>query len=179
MTLRRAEIEQTLAESRLKTLAAYLALNEAELTTPRTPSEHDPESSWSALDHLSHLGYIEETFVAMIRRHLAGEANPVALLVDTGGATRTREEIMADVHARTEADRVRSRPEQLGDVIRRTGAARAATLALLAELSDEQLDETLPGAPWADGTIGGVLATNAHHATMHWTWLKDAGAATR
>jgi hypothetical protein len=42
-------------------------------------------------------------------------------------------------------------------------------------LSDEQLEETLPGAPWADGTIGGVLSANAGHGRMHWGWAKEAG----
>jgi hypothetical protein len=54
-------------------------------------------------------------------------------------------------------------------------SARAITLQLLSELTDEQLEETLPGAPWADGTIGGVLAANADHGRMHWKWAKDAG----
>jgi hypothetical protein len=33
----------------------------------------------------------------------------------------------------------------------------------------------LPGAPWADGTVGGVIAANADHCRMHWKWAKDAG----
>ncbi len=41
-------------------------------------------------------------------------------------------------------------------------------------LSDVQLEEVLPGAPWADGTVGGVLAANADHGRMHWKWVKDA-----
>jgi hypothetical protein len=54
--------------------------------------------------------------------------------------------------------------------------ARGETLALLADLSDGQLVEKLPGAPWADGTIGGVLATNADHGRMHWHWVKEGMA---
>jgi hypothetical protein len=56
-------------------------------------------------------------------------------------------------------------------------ASRAVTLTLLAELTDEQLAEPLPGAPWADGTIGGVLGANAGHGRMHWGWVKAAFAA--
>jgi hypothetical protein len=56
-----------------------------------------------------------------------------------------------------------------------TAGARGETLTLLAELSDTQLDETLEGAPWSDGTIGGVIATNADHARQHWRWIKEAG----
>mgnify|MGYP000367409347 CR=1 FL=1 len=43
------------------------------------------------------------------------------------------------------------------------------------ELTDEQLEEVLPGAPWADGTVGGVIGANADHGRMHWKWAKDAG----
>jgi hypothetical protein len=49
------------------------------------------------------------------------------------------------------------------------------SLELLSELTDEQLEEVLPGAPWADGTIGGVIGANADHGRMHWKWAKDAG----
>jgi hypothetical protein len=45
----------------------------------------------------------------------------------------------------------------------------------LAELSDEQLEEQLDGAPWADGSLGGVIATNADHARMHYKWVTEAG----
>ena len=45
--------------------------------------------------------------------------------------------------------------------------------SLLAELTDAQLAEKLPGAPWSDGTIGGVLSVNADHGRMHWQWAKD------
>ena len=38
-----------------------------------------------------------------------------------------------------------------------------------------QLAETLPGAPWDDGTVGGVLGANADHGHMHWKWVTDAG----
>jgi hypothetical protein len=171
--MRRAEIERMLHESRVKTLAFYVGLDDTDLRRPRTLSEHDPASTWSALDHLSHLGYIEETFVAMIRRHLTGTANPVGLLLDNEGNTRSRDEVIAGVHERTEADQRAHQGHTLSDAVRRTGAARAASLALLSELSDEQLDEPVPGAPWADGTIGGVLSANAGHATMHWQWVTE------
>jgi hypothetical protein len=63
----------------------------------------------------------------------------------------------------------------LSEAIAITSSARAVSLQLLSELTDEQLEETLPGAPWADGTIGGVLSANAGHGRMHWGWSKDAG----
>jgi hypothetical protein len=54
------------------------------------------------------------------------------------------------------------------------GRVAAQALQLLSDLSDVQLEEVLPGAPWADGTVGGVLAANADHGRMHWKWVRDA-----
>ena len=50
---------------------------------------------------------------------------------------------------------------------------RENTAGQLRQMSDEQLAEKLPGAPWADGTIGGVLGANADHGRMHWNWMKE------
>jgi len=36
------------------------------------------------------------------------------------------------------------------------------------------LSERLEGAPWADGTLGGVLGVNVDHAHMDWTWVTEA-----
>ena len=141
---------------------------------PLTTSEHDPDNSWHALDHLGHLALIEHNFIAMVRRHLAGDANPVGLVTTREGVTRSREQILASVHAMTDEYQRAHHDDSLSRVVALTGDARAQTLQLLAELTDEQLDETLVGAPWADGTIGGVLGANADHARMHWTWVRDA-----
>lgn len=83
---------------------------------------------------------------------------------------------MAVVNAHADEFQRAHRDDSLSAVVALTGAARAVTLALLAELTDEQLDETLLGAPWGDGTIGGVLEANAGHATMHWRWVTEAGS---
>jgi len=108
----------------------------------------------------------------MIRRHLAGDANPVALTADASGAPRSREQIMAGVHASNERFVAEHRGKDLSALVALGEEVRAETLALLAQLSDEQLAEKLPGAPWADGTIGGVLATNGDHGRQHWSWLR-------
>jgi hypothetical protein len=175
--MRRVEIETSLNEKRNWLLATFERLDEDQLHAPLTKSEHDPDSYWSVLDHFAHLAMVERDFVAMIRRQLTGEKNPVGLLTDDAGTTRTRAEIMVIVNARTEKFQRRHHDESLSQVIALTGEARAETLALLAELTDEQLDETLVGAPWSDGTIGGVLGANADHATQHWRWATDAGLA--
>lgn len=173
--MKRVEIEPELNESRSELLATFGSLSEEQLRRPLTTSEHDASSSWCALDHFAHLALVERDFEKMIRRQLAGHQNPVGLLVSDQGEVRSREEIVALVNARTEAFQRVHHLDSLSEVVALTGDARGATLRLLAELSDAQLEERLEGAPWADGTVGGVLGTNAQHGTMHWNWITDAG----
>ncbi len=173
--MNRVELETKLNEGRNWLLANYASLSEEQLRRPLTKSEHNPENHWAALDHLAHQALIERNFNAMVRRHIAGTSNPVGLLNDDAGAPRTRDEIMKIVHAQTEEWQVVHHDDSLSEVVALTAAARGATLQLIAELSDAQLEEKLPGAPWADGTISGVLGTNADHGRMHWKWLTEAG----
>jgi hypothetical protein len=173
--MNRREIEKKLNDDRSWLLETYAGLSESQLFDDLTPSEHDPSNYWSALDHLAHLALIERNFAAMIRKHVAGEKNPVGLATDEKGEPRTMPQIMAAVHAMTEEWQVLHHGKSLDEVIALGQSARAVSLQLLSELSDEQLNEVLPGAPWADGTIGGVIAANADHGRMHWKWAKDAG----
>jgi hypothetical protein len=173
--VKRVEIESRLNDSRNWLLRTFEGLSEEQLHAPLTQSKHDPESYWSALDHFAHLALVERDFASMIRRQLTGHRNPVGLLKDEEGEERTREQIMEIVNARTEHFQRDHHGETLSQVIALTGDARAETLHLLAELSDNQLEERLHGAPWSDGTIGGVLATNADHMEQHWRWMSNAG----
>jgi hypothetical protein len=111
----------------------------------------------------------------MVKRHFDGNQNPVGFMIDNQGQPRSREEIMVDIHADTEKWQVAHRDKTFSEVVALTAAARGSTLQLIADLSDVQLEEKLPTAPWADGTIGGVLGANADHGRMHWRWLEEAG----
>lgn len=174
----RIEIEIKLNKDRAWLLDTYASLSADELTAGVTPSEHDPSSMWSAKDHLAHLAGIERNFVRMIRRHIAGDANPVGLASAPDGTPRTREQIMAGVHEMTEQWVREHRTKSLSEVVALGQRARAETLALLGELSDEQLAEKMPGAPWAGGVVGGIIATNADHGRMHWAWIKAGRSAS-
>lgn len=177
--MNRTEIEVKLNRERVWLLERVTAMDPADLARPLTPSENDPSSSWSAKDHLAHLAGIERAFAAMIRRHLAGRDNPVGLPTAPDGTLLSREAIMPVVHARNETWVREHRDKSLDAVIALGQAARADTLALLAELTDDQLAAKLPGAPWADGTIGGVLAVNADHARRHQQTVDDGFASLR
>jgi hypothetical protein len=169
----RTEIEVKLNRDRAWLLETYAALSPEELARGVTPSEHDPSSVWSPKDHLVHLAGIERNFNAMVRRHLDGDANPVDLATAADGTARAREEVMAHVHRLNEDWVLEHGAASLGEIISLGLAIRAETLSIVASLNDAQLAEKLPGAPWADGTIGGVLAVNADHGRMHWRWVKE------
>ncbi len=173
--MNRVELESKLNEGRNWLLAKYEGLSEEEMRRPLTTSEHDPDNHWNALDHLAHLALIERDFNAMVQRHFAGASNPVGLITDDEGQSRTLDAITKIVHARTEEWQVAHHDATFSEVVALTAAQRGATLHLIAELSDSQLGEILPTAPWADGTVGGVLGANADHGRMHWKWLKEAG----
>jgi hypothetical protein len=171
--LNRIELETKLSRDRAWLLEQYTEMPEDRLLRGATPSEHDPSSMWTAKDHLAHLAGIEKTFNMMIRRHLSGDVNPVGLRNNADGIPRPREEIMKQVHATTEAWVNQHREKSLSEVVALGQKVRSETLALIAELTDERLGETLPGAPWADGTIGGVLGVNGDHARMHLRWVEE------
>jgi hypothetical protein len=61
----------------------------------------------------------------------------------------------------------------LDELVRIGLAVRADTFALLHELTDEQLASKIPGAPWADGTDGGIMAVHTDHTHMHQRWAAD------
>ena len=170
--LDRIEIERTLNEDRAWLINTYSQLSESELTDPVTPSEHDDSKTWNAKDHLVHLILIERNWNSMIRRHIAGEQDTVGLDKDSSGEPRTRDQVMAAVHSWTESWADKHRNDSLDEIVALGQATRSDTLQLLSELTQEQLDDTIPGAPWAEGKVGGILAANAGHGRMHWSWVK-------
>ena len=168
----RTEIEVKLNNGRVLTLEKWLALPEADLLRDATRSEHDPDTFWSAKDHLAHLAGIEHRFIDIIRRHVEGDPQAFGFS-NPDGTFMAREDIMAKVHTMTEAWVREHRSKSMSEVVALGQDARAATLGLLAELTDEQLAQKVRGAPWADGTVGGILGVNADHGRMHWNWVTE------
>ena len=178
--MNRIELEAKLGRDRAKLIELFEGLSDQELTRDATPSEHDSSLAWSAKDHLAHLAGIEKSFNRMIRRHLDGDKEPVGPRTDADGKPRSREQVMGAVHKSNEDWVSRHRGMSLNEIVAVGQRVRSETLTLLAELSDKQLLEKLPGAPWADGTIAGMLAVNGDHGRMHWSWLREGlGEATR
>ena len=146
--MNRIELEAKLGRDRAKLIELFEGLSEADLTRDATPSEHDSSTAWSANDHLAHLAGIEKSFNRMIRRHLDGDKEPLGPRTDAEGNPRSREQIMASVHESNEDWVSRHRGMSLSEIVAVGQQVRGETLALLAELSDEQLLEQLcPARP--------------------------------
>lgn len=170
----RAEILDKLSRERARLEERYRALTPEQLTAPCTESQTEGEAPWSAKDHIAHLAMIERAFQGMIKRGLKGHANPVGFGI---GEKASMQEIMIRVHRGNQDNVEVHRGDDLDALFKDLDTARADTVALVESLTDEQLASPLPGAPWADGTIGGVIMTNAMHAIQHWTWVEEGLAS--
>ncbi len=170
--MNRIEIELKLNRDRAWLLETLSGMTEEELQAPRTPSEHDASKMWSFADHFVHTTLIERNWNDMFRRHVSG-GQGMAPRVKDDGSPQTREEIMAGVHLWTEQWAEKHRGKALDELVRVGAETRAETLKLLSELTQEQLDSKIPGTPWADSTVGGIMAANADHGRMHFKWAKE------
>lgn len=166
----RKEIIDTLHTSQERLFALVRAWKPEELELVCTASEVPDAASWRPKDHVAHLAWIERAFQGMIRRTIAGKTDPVGF---SRTGARNREEVIAWIHRQNQAytdEHYADSREQLLDTL---NAVRQESLALLEQLTDEQLALPVPGAPWDDGTIGGLLITSARHATQHLSWVEE------
>jgi len=164
----RDEITAKLEKERTKLVDRFRGLDADDLTRPCTESEVDGASMWAAKDHLAHLAMIERAFQGMIRRTIEKSSdNPVGFDFKAG-----RDAAIARVHQGNQDNVEEHRSDDLEILLKDLDAARTDTRKLLDSLTDEQLTEPVPGAPWLDGTIGGVILTNAYHEAQHWAWVE-------
>ena len=167
----RTEILDTLGRSQEQLFTHFRALTAEELERPCTENEVPGGTSWRPKDHLSHLAFIERQFQGMIRRTIEGETDPIGFGSRIG--TTNREDVLAWVHRQNQAYAREHAGDSLEEILADLTATRQKSLELLEQLTDEQLAQPVPGAPWADGTIGGVLITNAYHAKRHTSWTEE------
>ena len=81
---------------------------------------------------------------------------------------------MAMFHAMNETRVTEHHSWSLDEIVALRQKVRAETLALLAGLSDAQLNKIVPDAPFPHATIGDILALNGTHAHQHYAWVKEA-----
>ena len=177
--MNRIEIETVLNKDRAWLLETVSAILPDDLYRGVTQSEHDPKVMWSMADHFVHTSLIEHNWNAMVRKHFAGAPDAVGMRTNADGTPKSREEVMAGIHAWTEEWADKHRGKSLDELVAVGQNARGETLTLLAELTDEQLQSKIPGAPWADGTVGAILAANAAHGRMHFKYAKDGLEAAK
>lgn len=172
MTTDRATIVSTLETQRAELERRIRDLEPDVVSTPCTASEDPDGDDWSPKDHLAHLLRIERAFLEMSRLTIAGDPAPIKI----GGATR--EERLAQIHRDNENQVAQLKDADVERLLAELREARRETLAFIDGLSDEQLATPIPGAPWGDGTIGGVLMANAGHERQHLAWV-DEGLGRR
>jgi hypothetical protein len=172
--MNRTEIEAKLNRERTSLLESYAAFSPEDVTRGLTLNRHEGSPHWSAKDHLAHLAGIEHIFNGIIRRHLAGDPEPIRLPKGPDGNLLPREEIMPHIHTMNEAWVKEHRDKSMSEVVALGQKIRSETLALIAGLTDEQLQQKIPGAPWADGSIGGILSVNADHGRNHFKQVSEA-----
>ncbi len=170
--MNRTEIEIKLNRDRAWLLEKLGAMTTDELNAPRTFSEHDADSRWSFADHFVHTTLIERNWNEMFRRHVSGDQG-LAPRLREDGTPQSMEEIMATIHGWTEEWKAEHAGKPFIELVRIGQEVRADTIALLAELTDEELTSKIPGAPWSDGSVGGIMAANADHGRMHYGWADE------
>lgn len=168
----RQQLLTTLADQRRELDRRYRAFPDDVVERPCTDSESEAGARWTPKDHLAHLLRIEQAFLAMAQRTAGGETAPIRL----GGTTR--EEVLARVHRDNEQHVAALRERSVAELLEALDAARTETLSFIETLDDDQLDLSIAGAPWGDGTIGGVLMANAGHEVQHLAWVEEGLAAT-
>lgn len=163
----RVRILASLANQRAELEARYRSFDDETLDTPCTASEDPDGSAWTPRDHLAHLLRIEAAFLAMAKATIDGDTEPVKIPGDSW------EERLQAVHRANEEHVEGLRGQSVDELLAELTSTRAATLAFLDELTDDQLDLPIPGAPWGDGSIGSVLWTTAHHERQHLLWVDE------
>ena len=162
----KAELEQALADFE----AGVRALSPEELVRPCTDSEVPGSAPWTAKDHVAHVIRIEELFLEIARRTVAGDADPIRF--SAMGASR--EEVLAAIHRDNERHVEALRSRTLDEVLAELATARAATLAFIDAQDEAALAMPVSGSPWGDGSVGGMLGRNGAHEINHLRWVGAA-----
>jgi hypothetical protein len=166
----RSEIHAELGQALADLEAGVRALSPEELVRPCTDSEAPGSDRWSAKDHVAHVIRVEEFFLEVARRTVEGDSDPIEF--SSMGASR--EEVAAEIHRQNQRHVESLRSRTLDELLAELGAARAATLAFVDAHDDAALAMPVPGSPWGDGTVGGVLGRNAAHEVNHLRWVQEA-----
>jgi hypothetical protein len=161
-----AELERTLADFE----AGVRSLSPEELARACTDNEVPGADPWTPKDHVAHVIRVEQFFLEVAKRTVDGDPDPIRF--SAMGASR--EEVAAEIHRQNQRHVEALRSRTLDEVLAKLATARAATLAFIDAQDEAALALPVPGSPWGDGTVGGMLGRNAAHETNHLRWVQEA-----
>jgi DinB family protein len=164
-----AALERALAELE----ADARALTREQLEQRCTDSEVPGGAPWSPKDHIAHLIRIERSFLTFARRTVDGDVEPIGFSRMGGN----QDEVRAAIHLANQRQVEDLASRSLDDLFAELRAARADTLAFIDGHDDDTLARPVPGSPWGDGTIGGMLGRNAAHQLNHMHAYREGLAA--
>jgi uncharacterized damage-inducible protein DinB len=167
----KAHLDQALADFE----SAVRALSPDDLVLPCTESEDAGSGAWSPMDHVAHVIRIERSFLGMARRAADGDPDPIKF----SALGSNREEVAAAIHRQNQQHVESLRSRTLDELFDELAAARRDTLEFLDALDDQTLMKPIPGSPWGDGTIGGILGRNGDHELNHLKHLQEGLAQAR
>lgn len=159
----RTEIQAELERALVELEADARSLTPEQLERRCTDSEVPGGSPWSPKDHVAHLIRIERSFLTFARRTVDGDAEPIAF----SRMGSNQDEVRAAIHLANQRHVEDLASRSLDELLVELRAARADTLAFIDGQDDETLARAVPGSPWGDGTIGGMLGRNAAHQVNH------------
>jgi hypothetical protein len=165
----RTEIKAHLDQSLADFEAAVRALSPDDLGRPCTESEDAGSEAWSAMDHVAHVIRIERSFLGMARRAAEGDPDPIRF----SALGASKEAVAAAIHRQNQQHVESLRSRTLDELFDELAAARRDTLELLDALDGPTLATPVPGSPWGDGTIGGILGRNGDHELNHLKQLQE------
>lgn len=168
----REELIAALAEQRERIVRWFAARTSEELERPLTPSEVEGGAMWRAKDHLAHTLGAERYLQGVVKRTLAGADDPAIFYTQAG--SMEREALMRVINQANERAYAKYRDEPVASLLEKLGETRRETLALLASLSDEQLDQVSPHSPFGQGRVRDLFWQMARHDEQHVDWLTAA-----
>jgi hypothetical protein len=166
-----------LAEQRERLEHWFAARTPEEMERPVTPSEAPGGAMWRVQDHLAHALGVERYLQGVVKRTLAGADDPAGFYTQAGSLTY--EAVARVANESNERAVAKYHDEPAAALLERLGETRQATLALLASLSDEQLDQASPHSPFPPETVRGLFLQMARHDGQHVDWLTEAFEARR
>jgi hypothetical protein len=141
---------------------AFRKIPPSDRQRPITPSQLPGGLAWTATDHLAHVVESEWGFLAIGRRLVAGDPDPVRL----SRRGNTPDERTAFVNRENQEQVESRRGQSYDDLLGELRRVRDKRIQLLHGLDDDQLARSVPGSPRAD-LVWSALLDNTRHAEAH------------